>query len=125
MYVGSTRGYSSDADQQTTGILDYVVTDTIGNNDSTGSAGLLDYMILDRMGYFSDSTGTPSSVLDYLPDNRWGNQRDVIQYTTGVIDYVLDQISSNVIIEQERGWGFNWELITLQWETINDNWNNG
>lgn len=126
MYITTTEGYSHDATQQVTGVLDYVVTNDIGNDISTGSVtGVLDYVILDRMGYYTDVNNIPSSITNYLPSNDWGNQRGVQQNTTGVKDYFLDSYISNLIIEQERGWGFNWELITLEWQTINDNWNNG
>lgn len=126
MYITTTEGYSHDATQQVTGVLDYVVTNDIGNDISTGSiTGVLDYVILDRMGYYTDVNNVPSNIIDYLPSDDWGNQRGVIQNTTGVIDYLLDSYISDLIIEQERGWGFNWELITLEWQTINDNWNNG
>jgi len=126
MYITTTEGYSHDATQQVTGVLDYVVTNDIGNDISTGSiTGVLDYVILDRMGYYTDVNNISSNITDYLPSDDWGNQRGVIQNTTGVIDYFLDSYISDLIIEQERGWGFNWELITLEWQTINDNWNNG
>lgn len=126
MYITTTEGYSHDATQQVTGVLDYVVTNDIGNDISTGSVtGVLDYVILDRMGYYTDVNNIPSNIIDYLPSDDWGNQRGVIQNTTGVVDYFLDSYISDLIIEQERGWGFNWELITLEWQTINDNWNNG
>lgn len=126
MYITQTHGYSHDATQEVTGVLDYIVTGSIGNDTSTGlSSAVIDYMILDRMGYYRDVNNTPSSVIDYLPNNDWGNQRGIVQYNKGYIDYILDGYLGDLIIEQERGWGFNWDLITLEWQTINDNWNNG
>lgn len=126
MYIVTTEGYSHGVTQQVTGVLDYVVTNSIGNDISTGTASaVLDYMILDRMGYYTDVNNTPSNIIDYLPNNEWGNQRGVVQNTTGIIDYLIDGYLGDLIIEQDRGWGFNWELITQDWQTINDNWNNG
>lgn len=126
MYVTNTRGYSSGA-RQVANTVGYVVTDTIGNDDSTGSATSdLDYLILSRMGYYTDVSGNTASVLDYLPfGDAEGYYSDVVQDTTGVLDYLIDNVPFDIIIEQERGWGFNWELITTVWETIDNNWNNG
>jgi len=126
MYITTTEGYSYGATQQVTGVLDYVVTNNIGNDISTSSiTGVLDYIILGRMGYYTDVNNIASNTIKYLPTDDWGNQKGVTQDTSSVKDYLLDSYISNLIIEQERGWGFNWELITLEWQTINDNWNNG
>tara|TARA_R110002167_G_scaffold9942_4_gene45856 strand:- start:2158 stop:2532 length:375 start_codon:yes stop_codon:yes gene_type:complete len=123
MYTSSTQGYSSNAIQNDKGFLDYIPEIEIGNNESTSVVtGLIDYMVLNEMGYYKDASGTPSSSLDYMLLNDWGYSRDNIQYTTGIVDYLIDNIPFNILIEQERGWGFNWELITTLWETIDNNW---
>lgn len=126
MYVTNTRGYSSGA-RQLANTVGYVVTDNIGNDESTGTASsLLDYVILNRMGYYTDVSGNAASILDYLPfGNAEGYYQDVTQVTTGILEYLIDNVPFDIIIEQERGWGFNWELITTVWETIDNNWNNG
>lgn len=103
MYATTTQGYSHGA-TQVANTVGYVITDEIGNDESTGvAASVLDYMILNEIGYYMG----------------------VNQIHTGVLDYVIDNVSFNIIIEQERGWGFNWELITTLWETIDNNWENG
>lgn len=127
MYTTTTRGYSFDSRQFQTGVKDYIPGIAIGNDDSTGSStGVLDYVVLNRMGYYNDVRGTAGSVLDYLPfGTSQGYYSDVAQDTTGILDYLIDNVPFNIIIEQERGWTFNWELITALWETIDNDWNNG
>lgn len=127
MYITTTRGYSFDATQVQTGIIDYIPRIEIGNDISTGSStGVLDYVVLNIMGYYTDVSNGASSILDYLPfGDAEGYYNDVIQNTTGISDYLIDNVPFNIIIEQERGWTFNWELITTVWETIDNNWNNG
>lgn len=105
MYALGIAGYSSDAVQVQTDNVNY---------------------INDTVGYYTDVQGDPASVLDYLINNSWGNYQDVIDIVTGISDYFIDDLlTSDVIIQQERGWTFNWELITTVWETIDNNWNNG
>jgi len=121
MYVGRVRGYNTDAIQLQTGIVDYIPTDSWGNNQSTGSA-VADYVILDRMGYYKDVVNIQTGVIDYT--HLEGYYKDVVNIQTGILDYLIDNVPYNIIIEQERGWSFNWELINVLWETIDENWNN-
>ena len=123
MYVGGLRGYNTGAIQLQTGILDYVPTNNWSNDESTGSgSGVLDYMILNNMGYYLDVVNIQTGVINYTDID--GYYKDVVNIQTGILDYLIDNISYNIIIEQERGWSFNWELINVLWETIDDNWNN-
>lgn len=104
MYALGIAGYSSDAVQVQTDNVNY---------------------INDTVGYYTDVQGNPAEILDYLISNSWGNYRDIISIDTGILDYLIDNVPFNIIIEQERGWTFDWELITTLWETIDNDWNNG
>lgn len=119
MYAIISRGYQSDATTIDTGIVDYLPDNSWGNNPGTGSV-LSGYMILDRMGYYLDATTTQTGVIDYT--HLEGYYKDVVTIDTGILDYLLDDIRYNIIIEQDRGWEFNWELITKLWDTIDNNW---
>lgn len=124
MYVTRTNGYNTGANQIQTGLLDYVVGDHFGYNTfSQPVQGLLDYMILERMGYSIGSI-QGSTATDYVGVFE-GYQNDIVNVQTGIVDYLIDRIPYNILIEQERGWGFNWELISVLWETIDNNWENG
>lgn len=76
-------------------------------------------------GYSSTATQYDKGFLDYIPSSPIGYDAGAIQEDLGRLDYLVGQTGyySNVIIEQSSGWGVNWELINMQWETINNDWN--
>ena len=76
-------------------------------------------------GYSSDATQYDKGFLDYIPSSPIGYNADAVQESIGKLDYLTGPTGyySNVIIEQSSGWQVNWELIKMQWETINDYWN--
>lgn len=124
MYVTRTNGYNAGANQIQTGVLDYVVGNETGYDIFTEPRpGILDYIVLNRMGYSIGNT-QGSTAVDYIGEFG-GYQKDIVNVQTGIVDYLIDIIPYNILIEQERGWGFNWELISVLWETIDNNWENG
>jgi hypothetical protein len=77
-------------------------------------------------GYSSDNVQTgKSQIVDYIPNDPVGYFSDMVQISTYRIDYLIGYESyySGVIIEQSSGWDVNWELVNMQWETINEDWN--
>ena len=119
-----TIRYLQSSGQIQTGVLDYVVGDQIGYDIFTATRpGILDYIVLNRMGYSIGNT-QGSTAVDYIGEFE-GYQKDIVNVQTGIVDYLIDRIPYNILIEQERGWGFNWELISVLWETIDNNWENG
>jgi hypothetical protein len=75
-------------------------------------------------GYSSSATQYSKGFLDYIPSSPIGYYADAIQENIGRLDYLIGNTGfySNVIIEQSSGWQVNWELIDMQWETIDNLW---
>ena len=80
--------------------------------------------VTSTQGYSSSATQYDKGFLDYIPSLPIGYSADAIQENIGRLDYLTGAtgLYSNVIIEQSSGWGVNWELIDMQWETIDNLW---
>jgi hypothetical protein len=77
-----------------------------------------------KKGYLADSIQVNKGFLDYVFPDVDGYNKDSIQYDKGFLDYVTGVTGyySDVIINQSSGWAVNWELINMQWETIDVKW---
>lgn len=121
MYALLRDGYYSNVQQYNKGFVDYIFPNIEGyNKEVSGAQNGINYLA-GIQGYFLDVEQYNKGFVDYIYDIE-GYQKDVINIDTGILDYILDYISLDIIVEQERGWGFNWELISTLWETIDNNW---